>query len=61
MSWLIRWLIREGYSQDSFYGDEQGDWTKDNRIEEPSFLRRHAERGVFRAPSGVNRRALYDL
>jgi hypothetical protein len=25
-------LIREGYSQDSFYGDE-GEWTKDNRIE----------------------------
>jgi hypothetical protein len=26
-------LIREGYSQDSFYGDE-GEWTKDSRIEE---------------------------
>jgi hypothetical protein len=25
-------LIREGYSQDSFYGDE-GEWTKDSRIE----------------------------
>jgi hypothetical protein len=25
-------LIRERYSQDSFYGDE-GEWTKDNRIE----------------------------
>jgi hypothetical protein len=25
-------LIREGYSQDSFYGDE-GEWTKDRRIE----------------------------
>jgi hypothetical protein len=25
-------LIREGYSQDSFYGDE-GEWAKDNRIE----------------------------
>jgi hypothetical protein len=25
-------LIREGYSQDSFYGEE-GDWTKDSRIE----------------------------
>jgi cytochrome c peroxidase len=25
-------LIREVYSQDSFYGDE-GDWTKDSRIE----------------------------
>jgi hypothetical protein len=25
-------LIREGYSQDSFYGDE-GEWTKHNRIE----------------------------
>jgi hypothetical protein len=25
-------LICEGYSQDSFYGDE-GEWTKDNRIE----------------------------
>ena len=24
-------LIREGYSQDSFYGDE-GEWTKDSRI-----------------------------
>jgi hypothetical protein len=24
--------IREGYSQDSFYGDE-GEWTKDSRIE----------------------------
>jgi hypothetical protein len=24
-------LIREGYSQDSFYGDE-GKWTKDSRI-----------------------------
>jgi hypothetical protein len=26
-------LIREGYSQDSFYGDE-GEWTKDSRIED---------------------------
>jgi hypothetical protein len=25
-------LIREGHSQDSFYGDE-GEWTKDSRIE----------------------------
>jgi hypothetical protein len=25
-------IIREGYSQGSFYGDESG-WTKDNRIE----------------------------
>jgi hypothetical protein len=25
-------LIREGYSQDSFYGDE-GEWTKDSRVE----------------------------
>jgi hypothetical protein len=25
-------FIREGYSQDSFYGDE-GEWTKDSRIE----------------------------
>jgi hypothetical protein len=25
-------LIREGYSQDSFYGDED-EWTKDSRIE----------------------------
>jgi hypothetical protein len=25
-------VIREGFSQDSFYGDE-GEWTKDNRIE----------------------------
>jgi hypothetical protein len=25
-------LIREGYSQDSFYGDD-GEWTKDSRIE----------------------------
>jgi hypothetical protein len=25
-------LIPEGYSQDSFYGDE-GEWTKDSRIE----------------------------
>jgi hypothetical protein len=25
-------LIREGYSQDSFYGDE-GEWTKNSRIE----------------------------
>jgi hypothetical protein len=25
-------LIREGYSQDSFYGDE-GEWTKDSRLE----------------------------
>jgi hypothetical protein len=25
-------LIRKGYSQDSFYGDE-GEWTKDTRIE----------------------------
>jgi hypothetical protein len=25
-------LIREGYSQDSFYGDE-GEWTKVSRIE----------------------------
>ena len=25
-------LIREGFSQDSFYGDE-GEWTKDSRIE----------------------------
>jgi hypothetical protein len=25
-------LIREGYSHDSFYGDE-GKWTKDSRIE----------------------------
>jgi hypothetical protein len=25
-------LIREGYSQDSFYGDE-GEWTKDSRIQ----------------------------
>jgi hypothetical protein len=26
-------LIREGYSQDSFYGDDEGEWTKDSRIE----------------------------
>jgi hypothetical protein len=26
------YLIREGYSQDSFYGDER-EWTKDSRIE----------------------------
>jgi hypothetical protein len=25
-------FIREGYSQDSFYGDE-GEWTKDSRME----------------------------
>jgi hypothetical protein len=25
-------LVREGYSQDSFYGDE-GEWTRDSRIE----------------------------
>jgi hypothetical protein len=25
-------LVREGYSQDSFYGDE-GEWTKDSLIE----------------------------
>ena len=25
-------LIREGFSQDSFYGDD-GEWTKDSRIE----------------------------
>jgi hypothetical protein len=25
-------LLREGYSKDSFYGDE-GEWTKDNWIE----------------------------
>jgi hypothetical protein len=34
-------LIREGYSQDSFYGDE-GQWTKDSRIE--------ARAGYFLAP-----------
>jgi hypothetical protein len=26
-------LIREGYSQDSFYGKNKGEWTKDSRIE----------------------------
>jgi hypothetical protein len=29
-------LIREGYSQDSFYGDE-GEWTKDNHAKATSW------------------------
>jgi hypothetical protein len=32
LSHKLAGLIREGYSQDSFYGDE-GEWTRDNMIE----------------------------
>jgi hypothetical protein len=32
LSLELAYLIREGYSHDSFYGDE-GEWTKDSRIE----------------------------